>query len=153
MAEKSTAQKLFIKPGRRHLLVDPPAGWETLLGFVPDGAKLWTEIGSGLPIEPGTFHLTNTGDEFQDRDEGEGVAGWILVFVQDRQGLERQLPRLLNRLIPGGMLWVAYHKGSSKVKTDIHRDSINAYAQSLGMTGVAMISIDADWSALRLKAV
>jgi hypothetical protein len=49
------------------------------------------------------------------------------------------------------MLWVTYHKGTSKVKTDIHRDMINAYAHSIGLEGVAMISIDEDWSALRLK--
>jgi hypothetical protein len=36
-------------------------------------------------------------------------------------------------------------------KSIIHRDSINAYAQTLGLVGVAMISIDDNWSALRLK--
>jgi hypothetical protein len=49
------------------------------------------------------------------------------------------------------LLWIAYHKGTSKVKTDIHRDSINAYALTLGMVGVAMIAINDDWAALRLK--
>jgi hypothetical protein len=51
------------------------------------------------------------------------------------------------------MLWVTYHKGTSKVKTDINRDTINAYASTLGMQGVAIISIDDDWSALRLKLI
>jgi hypothetical protein len=46
---------------------------------------------------------------------------------------------------------VTYNKGTSKHKTDINRDSINAYAHSIGMEGVAMISLDEDWSALRLK--
>ena len=45
-----------------------------------------------------------------------------------------------------------YHTGTSKVKTDIHRDTINAYAHTPGLTGVFMISIDEDWSALRVKA-
>jgi hypothetical protein len=62
-----------------------------------------------------------------------------------------QLPRLKGLMAPKGMLWVTYHKGTSKVKTDIHRDMINAYAHSIGLEGVAMISIDEDWSALRLK--
>jgi len=48
---------------------------------------------------------------------------------------------------------VAYHKGTSQIKTDINRDSINAYASTLGFQGVAMISINEDWSALRLKPV
>jgi hypothetical protein len=51
------------------------------------------------------------------------------------------------------MLWVSYHKGTSKVKTDINRDTINAYANSLCLQGVAIISIDDDWSALRLKRI
>ena len=48
---------------------------------------------------------------------------------------------------------MTYHKGTSRVKTDINRDTINAYAHSLGLEGVAMISIDEDWSALRLKRI
>jgi hypothetical protein len=50
-------------------------------------------------------------------------------------------------------MWVTYHKGTSKVKTDINRDTINAYVHSIGLEGVAMISIDEDWSALRLKLI
>lgn len=50
------------------------------------------------------------------------------------------------------MIWVIYHKGTSRIKTDINRDSINAYAQSIGLQGVAMVSINDDWAALRLKA-
>jgi hypothetical protein len=63
------------------------------------------------------------------------------------------LGKLKSLLTPGGMLWVTYYKGTAKTKTDINRDSINAYAQTIGLQGVAMISIDDDWSALRLKAV
>jgi hypothetical protein len=54
-------------------------------------------------------------------------------------------------LKPEGLLWVTYHKGTSKIKTDINRDSIAEYALSLGLKPVAMISVDEDWSALRLK--
>ena len=78
-------------------------------------------------------------------------ADFIQLFVADRQDLEELLPAARNGLAPGGILWVTYHKGTSKIKTDINRDSINAYAATIGLTGVAMISIDADWSALRLK--
>ena len=37
--------------------------------------------------------------------------------------------------------------------TDINRDTINAYLKENGITGVAMISIDGDWSALRAKRI
>ena len=37
--------------------------------------------------------------------------------------------------------------------TDINRDSINTYLKEQGITAVAMISIDGDWSALRAKRI
>jgi len=125
MAEKTIAQKLQIKPGRSVLLVNAPPGYMDQLGALPEGALLHTEPGSPADV--------------------------IQVFVADRKELEAQLPRLKGLVKPNGMLWVSYHKGTSRTKTDIHRDSINAYAHSLGMEGIAMISIDDDWSALRLK--
>jgi hypothetical protein len=37
------------------------------------------------------------------------------------------------------------------MKGDINRDTITAYAETIGLEGVAIVSIDEDWSALRLK--
>jgi hypothetical protein len=56
-------------------------------------------------------------------------------------------------LNPGGMIWVTYPKGTSKIKSDVNRDSIREYAKTLGLEAVAIFSVDDDWSALRLKAV
>ncbi len=125
MSEKSIAERLFIRPGSTFLLVNPPAGYLANLGALPQGVSIISE--SSLPVEV------------------------IQVFVADRVALEQQLPRLKQLVSPKGALWVTYTKGTSKIKTDINRDTINAYAQSIGMQGVAMISIDDDWSALRLK--
>jgi hypothetical protein len=127
MSEKSIAQKLTIKPGSKFLLVNPPSGYITQMGQMPEGIDLLSD--SFGPVEA------------------------IQVFVANRAELEAQLPRLGRLLSPKGMLWVTYHKGISKVKTDINRDTINAYAQSIGLQGVAMISIDDDWAALRLKLI
>jgi len=127
MSDKSIAEKLFIKPGYKFLLVNPPDGYLAHMGAMPDGIVILND--AETPVEA------------------------IQVFVANRQELEQQLPRLKELMAPKGMLWVTYHKGTSRVKTDIHRDTINAYAQSIGLEGVAMISIDDDWSALRLKRV
>jgi hypothetical protein len=76
----------------------------------------------------------------------------IQLFVDSRAELEANLAQAKAALTgPKSSLWVTYYKGTSKIKTDIHRDSVNAYAHTLGMEGIAMISIDDDWSALRLK--
>ena len=127
MSEKTVAQKLLIKEGRTLLLVNPPKGYKSLLGELPKGVRLVK-----APAQP---------------------VDVIQVFVANRAELEEQLPKLKAALAPNGLLWVTYHKGTSKTKTDIHRDSINAYARSIGLEGIAMISIDEDWSALRLKVV
>jgi hypothetical protein len=127
MSEKSIAQKLFIKPGCKFLLVNPPDGYLVKMGELPQGTVL----------------LSNS----------SSLVDAIQVFVANRAELEEQLPKLLDLMAPKGMLWVTYHKGTSKMKTDIHRDSINAYAHTLGLEGVAMISIDENWSALRLKLI
>lgn len=127
MSEKSIAQKMFIKPGSRFLLVNPPAGYLAQLGELPQGTVLLNDSSSIVEV--------------------------IQVFVTNRAELEQQLPRLKELLAPKGMLWVTYHKGTSKVKTDINRDTIYAYAHTIGLDGVAMLSIDEDWSAFRLKLI
>ena len=125
MPDKTVIEKLLIKPGKKVLVVSSPQELEARLGPLPEGVDLLD--GPGEP------------------------ADIILVFAKNRQEMEAQLPWLITALDPLGALWVAYYKGTARVKTDIHRDMINAYAKTLGLIGVAMISIDQDWSALRLK--
>ena len=127
MAEKTLAQKLMIKEGRTLLLVNAPRGYKSLLGSLPKNVTV-----QQAPSPPIDF---------------------IQVFVQNRAALEDQLPKLKPLLAPNGMLWVTYHKGTSKIKTDIHRDTINEYAHSIGLEGVALISVNDDWSAMRFKKV
>ena len=75
----------------------------------------------------------------------------VLLFALNRDQLVQFLPEALNRLGEKGSLWIAYLKQTASKATDINRDSISAYAKENGITGVAMISMDSDWSALRLK--
>ncbi|HYF64874.1 MAG TPA: DUF3052 family protein [Herpetosiphonaceae bacterium] len=120
---QSLAQKLQIKPGRSLLLVAAPAGYAETLGDLP-----------------------------ADSRREEAPADIVQLFVRSRAELEERLDAARAALNPGGILWVTYPKGTSKtMKADVNRDSINAYAHSLGLEGVAMVAIDEDWSALRLK--
>lgn len=127
MSEKTVAQKLLIKENQRLLLVNTPTDWQAVLGALPAGVSLLT------------------------RDEAN--ADVILLFSANQVELERYLPGLKTRLSARGMLWVIYYKLTSKKRGDIQRDSINVYARSLGLEGIAMISVDEDLSALRLKVV
>ena len=125
MPDKSIAQKLFIKPGNKFLLVNPPDGYLAKLGELPTGVIILSD--SSCLVEA------------------------IQVFVRNRAELESLLPGLRQLLAPKGMLWVTYHKGTSKVKTDINRDAIYAYARSIGLDGAGLFSIDDTWSAMRFK--
>jgi hypothetical protein len=84
-------------------------------------------------------------------DNGDGPVDVVLMFVLNQKELDKYLPLAKERLDERGSLWIAYLKGTASKATDINRDTINAYAKQRGITGVAMISIDGDWSALRLK--
>mgnify|MGYP001587710911 CR=1 FL=1 len=50
-----------------------------------------------------------------------------------------------------GVLWVSYPKGSSKVKTDINRDSGWGPFNEAGFRAVTQIAVNDIWSALRFR--
>ncbi len=125
MAEKTLAQKLLIKPGYRVLLDDVPEGYFEALGPLPPGVSLTAA-----------------------REEPTDL---VLAFVRSRRELEEALARLQGAFGPKTVLWVAYPKGASGIKTDIHRDIIRDYAATVGLTAVSLIAVDDTWSAMRLK--
>lgn len=131
-AEKSVIQKMQMKPGWIIRLVNAPKNAASLLGDLPMGAEL---------IDGTTHPGAHAG------------ADTFLVFANNRAELQAALPGLSEQVPTGNSVWVAYHKGTSKVATDIHRDNINEYAKTLGFVGNFMVSIDDDWAALRLKRV
>ena len=83
--------------------------------------------------------------------EGEDPADVVLLFALNQAELDKFMPDALKRLGDKGSLWIAFLKQSAPKATDINRDSISAWAAGHGVTVVALISLDADWSALRLK--
>lgn len=84
-------------------------------------------------------------------DGGDGPVDVVLMFALNQKELEQYLPQARQRLGDKGSLWIAYLKQTASKATDINRDTIDAHAKDNGITAVAIISIDGDWSALRLK--
>lgn len=124
MPDKTIAQKMFIKPGMKILFINAPQGYAARIGL-PKTVKIVKA--SATPVD------------------------FIQVFVANENELKAQLPKLKKLLVPNGMLWVSYLKGTAKMKTDINRDSLHAYAKTIGLDGVSLISLDDDWSAMRFK--
>jgi hypothetical protein len=111
------------------LILDKPHGYDDTLGELPEGVTVETSP--------------------------DGEYDLIQGFVRTQVELEKIVPSVKSYMHDKTLLWVTYSKGRSKLAkeagTDINRDSIRAFGLEYGLTAVAMVSIDSDWSALRLR--
>ena len=76
-----------------------------------------------------------------------------LVFINNHKEYLNFLKNKLQNIETDSVLWFAYPKGTSKIKTDINRDTIRMTGQEFGITTVTAISIDDTWSALRFRPI
>ncbi|MFM2225011.1 MAG: hypothetical protein RJA07_1213 [Bacteroidota bacterium] len=76
-----------------------------------------------------------------------------LVFINNNKEFLHFLHTTLQNIEPDSILWFAYPKGTSKIKTDINRDTIRVTGEEYGITTVSAISIDDTWSALRFRPI
>jgi hypothetical protein len=125
VSSKPIPKKLLIKENYIVLLLNEPNGYRDLLIDLPDGV----EIVSSSPQPVDFVHL----------------------FVRDKAELEALLEKTNSYVKEDGLFWLSYPKGTSKIETDINRDSIWDYSKTLGIRPVSMISIDDTWSAMRMK--
>jgi hypothetical protein len=125
VAEASLAQKLRIKPGQKLLILNAPDGYMRLLGSLPQGTDVKTST--------------------------DGTFDFVQIFVRNKAEVDSSAKAAVKALKPGGMLWFTYPKKSSKIKTDISRDTGWEAVRGLGMEGVFLISVDDTWSAMRYR--
>jgi hypothetical protein len=76
-----------------------------------------------------------------------------LVFINNNKEYLGFLSSGLKKVEPDSVLWFAYPKGTSKIKTDINRDTIRVTGEEFGITTVTAISINDIWSALRFRPI
>jgi hypothetical protein len=116
--------------------------------------RMFLRTAKAMQIINGGVHPTVVSQFPQELiKEGDGPFDVIMVFCMNRKDLEQYLPEAKERLGDKGSLWIAYLKQTASKATDINRDSINAFLKENGITAVAMISIDGDWSAMRAKRI
>lgn len=76
-----------------------------------------------------------------------------IVFINNNSEYISFLKKDLKNVESDSVLWFAYPKGTSKIKTDINRDTIRETGETFGITTVTAISIDDTWSALRFRPI
>ena len=122
MAEKTIIQKMYLKTAKSLAVFN---------GAV--NPSVMAQLPAGLIVE------------------GEARAEVVLLFAPNRRDLVALLPQALERVTDKGSLWIAFLKQTASKATDLDRESIEKYAKEMGVTVVAMVSLDGDWSGLRLK--
>lgn len=76
---------------------------------------------------------------------------YVQLFATDVAELDRLAPAALRAVKPDGLLWCCYPKGTAKIKTDLNRDRGWDIVTAAGWEGIAIVSIDDTWSALRFR--
>ena len=122
MAMTLTA-KLQLKPGQRLLLQNVPADARAMLADAL-----------------GDLTLVDA-----------GKADAVVLYVNDLAETKKLSPKAFKAVGQGGLVWIAYPKGTSGVKTDVNRDKLWQALEPTGWRPVRQVAIDDTWSALRFR--
>jgi hypothetical protein len=119
-SKKPLAAKLGIKEHSKILIVNPPQNYLKALE-IPPGVTL----ASKGPLE------------------------FIHFFTKSRKELELQFPILKQELLRGGMLWISWPKGSSRVETDVSESLVREVGLKNGLVDIKVCAVDETWSGLK----
>ena len=116
--------------------------------------KMYLKTAKSLAVFNAAANPAMAGELPQDMISADATeADAVLLFALNLVDLDKWWEQALARLGDKGSLWIAFLKQSAPKATDLNRDVIYEYASARGVTGVALISMDADWSAVRLKRI
>ncbi|NNC36274.1 MAG: DUF3052 domain-containing protein [Hyphomonadaceae bacterium] len=74
---------------------------------------------------------------------------FIHIFGHSFEQLEKHYPPLKQALKKNGLMWISWPKKSSKIESNITRESLRSYVLDRGLVDVKVCAIDDDWSALK----
>ena len=120
--------KLGIKQGSKVVFVNPPENYHTILGALPAGAKV---IGVARALKL------------------EHAIDFIQCFSKTRADIESKIAALKPCLLPDGMFWISWPKGSSGVETDLNENIIREIGLENGLVDVKVCAVDDTWSGLK----
>lgn len=92
------------------------------------------------------------GIETETGGSPEDKADFVQLFVNDGKEADEWVPKVIPILREDAVFWITYPKQSSKVKTDINRDTLAAKVQNnTEYRPVSNVAVDDKWSALRFR--
>ncbi|HEY3290849.1 MAG TPA: hypothetical protein VGK87_12030 [Anaerolineae bacterium] len=125
MTESLLAKKLKLKPAQRAAVFHAPDGYLTQLEPLPEGVEI--------------------------ADKLSGKFDWVQVFVMNKAELGKLLPRLPKVLKPASVLWISFPKGTSKIQTDLTRDTAFEVLKDVDLMFINLVSVNETWSAFSLR--
>jgi hypothetical protein len=73
----------------------------------------------------------------------------VILFAPDLATLRAGFARAAATLVPAGMLWVAWPKKSSGVRTDLTENVVRAHGLECGLVDVKVCAMSDVWSGLK----
>lgn len=74
----------------------------------------------------------------------------VMIFVTERDVLEREIPNAAEAIFPNGAIWVAWPKRASKVPTNVTEDTVRAVVLPQKLVDNKVCAINDVWSGLRV---
>ena len=116
-------KKLGIKENFRIGLINAPQSFLPQLGKLPANTQILRSLKAPLDL---------------------------VVLLADRETmLAKRFPLVAEKLSANGMIWVAWPKKSSGVKTDLIFDNVQRIGLDCGLVDVKICAIDDTWSGLK----
>jgi hypothetical protein len=81
----------------------------------------------------------------------EKTSDWIQIFVKTKAELKELFPKVVKTLKPESILWISFPKGSSKIQTDLTRDTGWEVLQKSELKWITLISVNEIWSAFAMR--
>ena len=78
-----------------------------------------------------------------------GDLDFAMLFVRGKSDLEKGFPRLRDRLVSNGALWVAWPKKASGVETNLSEGIVRSIGLEAGLVDVKVCAVDSIWSGLK----
>lgn len=75
---------------------------------------------------------------------------FIHCFVTNAEEFYKTILSIRNEIRQDGMIWISWHKKSSKIATDVTENLIREVALQNGLVDIKVCAIDEVWSGLKL---